>query len=209
MTILFGGEVAVWTTTVRSKGRPDRNADCGGRDDKCATHTLAIDLTPGMYNIEMTGVDNVGNEVTEDVDFEVVEAEPFELELKPGQNFISIPGMPMGDGGNIDTLLADEAITSMSTYDRSRELQGENPWLRSSKDLETGMFSDDITAIEPGKAYFINSTASVTVEVQPAGCRRPAADHTGQAGLQRHRLLVGVAGTMPRLRHLDLYLIRT
>ena len=66
---------------------------------------LAVNLTPGMYNIEMTGVDSVGNEVTEDVDFEVTEAEPFELELRPGQNFISIPGMPMGDGGNIDTLL--------------------------------------------------------------------------------------------------------
>ena len=96
----------------------------------------------------------------------------------------------MGNTGNIDTLLADEAITSISTYDRSRELQGESPWLRSAKDLETGMFSGDITAIEPGKAYFIvNSTASVTVEIV---CRLlgTAADHTGQAGLQRHRLLV-------------------
>ena len=80
--------------------------------NKCAQHTLAVNLTPGMYNIEMTGVDSVGNSVTEDVDFEVTEAEPFELELKPGQNFISIPGMPMGDSGNINTLLADEAITA-------------------------------------------------------------------------------------------------
>ena len=107
-----------------------------------------------------------GNSVTEDVDFEVTEAEPFELELKPGQNFVSIPGMPMGDSGNIDTLLADEAISAISTYDRSRELAGQSPWLRAAKDLETGMFSGDITAIEPGKAYFINSTASVTVEIQ-------------------------------------------
>ena len=145
-----------------------------------------------MYNIEMTGVDSVGNSVTEDVDFEVTEAEPFELELKPGQNFVSIPGMPMGDGGNINTLLADEAITAISTYDRSRELAGQSPWLRAAKDLETGMFSGDITAIEPGKAYFINSTANVTLEIQ--SCRLPtaAADHTGQAGLQRHRLLVPV-----------------
>ena len=72
----------------------------------------------------------------------------------------------MGEGGNIDTLFSDEAISAVSTYDRSRELAGENPWLRSSKDLETGMFSGDITAIEPGKAYFVNSTASVTVKVK-------------------------------------------
>ena len=134
--------------------------------DKCAQRTLAVSLTPGMYNIAVTGVDATGNETSGDVDFEVIEANPFELQLRPGQNFISIPGMPMGDGGNIDTLLSDEVITSISTYDRSRELQGENPWLRSTKDLETGMFSGDITAIEPGKAYFINSTASVTVKVK-------------------------------------------
>ena len=162
--MLFGDEVAC------DDHDADENADPVPQD-KCAQHTLAIHLTPGMYNIEMTGEDSVGNDVTEDVDFEVTEAEPFMLELRPGQNFISIPGMPMGDSGNIDTLLADEAISAISTYDRSRELAGENPWLRSAKDLETGMFSGDITAIEPGKAYFINSTASVTIEVllQAAG----------------------------------------
>ena len=168
---LFGGEMACVDHEVTGKvsltgTEEGYTAAASDEKDKCAQLTLAIDLTPGMYNIKMTGVDNVGNETTKNVDFEVTEAEPFELELKPGQNFISIPGMPMGDGGNIDTLLADEAISSVSTYDRSRELQGENPWLRSSKDLETGLFSGDITAIEPGKAYFINSAASVTVEIR-------------------------------------------
>ena len=166
-TVLFTDEVEC----VDHDTDPVEDADGNvtNADDMCATHTLAMNLTPGMYNIEMTGVDNVGNVVTEDKDFEVVEAEPFELELKPGQNFISIPGMPLGDAGNINTLLADEAITAISTYDRSRGLQGESPWLRSAKDLETGMFSGDITAIEPGKAYFIVSTASVTIEVQLQG----------------------------------------
>ena len=134
--------------------------------DKCAQRTLAIDLAPGMYNIAVTGVDQTGNEVKGNTDFEVTEAKPFELTLRPGQNFIAIPGMPMDDGGNLDTLFSDEAISAVSTYDRSRELAGMNPWLRSSKDLETGMFSGDITAIEPGKAYFVNSTASVTVKVK-------------------------------------------
>ena len=140
--------------------------DAADANNKCATYTLAIDLTPGMYNIEVAGMDSLDNPVMEDVDFEVIEATPFELTLRPGQNFISLPGMPMDEGGNIDTLFSDEAISAVSTYDRSRELAGENPWLRSSKDLETGMFSGDITAIEPGKAYFVNSTASVVVEVK-------------------------------------------
>ena len=164
VTLVFGDEVACDDHDAAADADPVPQS-------KCAVRTVAVNLMPGMYNIKVTGVDAVGNETTGNVDFEVIEAEPFEVPLRPGQNFISIPGMPMGDGGNIDTLLADESISSISTYDRSRELQGENPWLRSSKDLETGMFSGDITAIEPGKAYFINSTASVTLEItlQAAG----------------------------------------
>ncbi len=150
-------------------GCDDHEADADADpvpQDKCAQRTLAIDLTPGMYNIAVTGVDQTGNEVKGNTDFEVIAAKPFELTLRPGQNFVSIPGMPMDEGGNLDTLFSDEAISAVSTYDRSRELAGENPWLRSSKDLETGMFSGDITAIEPGKAYFVNSTASVVVKVK-------------------------------------------
>ena len=142
------------------------DSDDPAMNNKCAVRTLAINLTPGMYNIAVTGVDSIGNEVKGNTDFEVIAAKPFELTLRPGQNFIAIPGMPMDDGGNLDMLFSDEAISSVSTYDRSRELAGMNPWLRSSKDLETGMFSGEITAIEPGKAYFVNSTASVTVKVK-------------------------------------------
>ncbi len=159
VTQVFGSEVTCDDHAAEADADPVPQ-------DKCAQRTLAIDLTPGEYNIKVTGVDQSGNSVTANTDFEVVEAKPFTLTLRPGQNFISIPGMPMGDGGDIDTMLADAAITSVSTYDRALELAGENPWLRSSKDLETGMFSGDISAIEPGKAYFINSTASVTVKVK-------------------------------------------
>ena len=166
---VFGSEVDCVdhevTADVALDGVGDKKAS-KEQTNKCAQRTLAIDLTPGMYNIDIKGVDQTGNEVTDDVDFEVVAAKPFELTLRPGQNFISIPGMPMDDGGNIDTLFSDEAISAVATYDRSRHLAGENPWLRSSKDLETGMFSGDVTAIEAGKAYFVNSTASVVVKVK-------------------------------------------
>ena len=170
-SIVFGGEVDCVDHEVTAKvtlaGTEEGYAKADAtQKDKCAERTIAVDLTPGMYNIKVTGVDQTGNERTANTDFEVTAAKPFELTLRPGQNFISIPGMPMDDGGNIDTLFSDEAISAVSTYDRSRELAGENPWLRSSKDLETGMFSGDITAIEPGKAYFVNSTASVIVKVK-------------------------------------------
>lgn len=134
--------------------------------DKCAERTLAVNLTPGAYNIRMTGVDASGNETTGNVDFTVTEAAPFKLGLRPGINFVSIPGMPMGDGGDINAMLGSHPVTTVSTYDRSLELQGQNPWLRSTKDAETGMFTGDITMIEPGKAYFITATASSEVKVK-------------------------------------------
>ena len=162
---LFGGLDA-----CENQGTAISDADYA-KAHKCSEHILAVKLAPGMYKIEVTGEDAEGNSTTKNATFEVTEAEPFELALRPGQNFISIPGMPMGDAGNINTLLADEAITSIRTYDASRGLQGQNPWLGATKDLETGMFvGDEITTIEPGKAYFINSDANVTLEIrlQPA-----------------------------------------
>lgn len=151
---------------VTLDGAGDSTKATSAQTDKCANRTLAVNLEPGAYNIEMTGVDASGNETTDDVDFTVVEAAPFKLALRPGINFISIPGMPIGDGGDINVMLGSHAVTTVSTYDRSLELQGQNPWLRSTKDAETGMFSGDITMIEPGKAYFITATASSEVKVR-------------------------------------------
>ena len=154
------------TGDVTLDGAGDSTKATAAQTDKCAERTLAVLLTPGEYNIKMTGVDASGNEVMGNVDFTVIEAAPFKLTLRPGINFISIPGAAMGEGGNIDVMLGDHPVTTVSTYDRGVALQGQNPWLRSTKDAETGMFSGDITMIEPGKAYFITATASSEVKVK-------------------------------------------
>ncbi len=159
------------TTDVAMLFGQDVEVDCADHDnsdltDKCVNITLAIDLTPGAYNFAITGRDSVGNEVSGNVDFTVVEAEPFELNLKPGVNLVSIPGAPRDDGGMLDVMLADAPVSSVLTYDSSMAMTGGNPWLTSTKDPETGVFSGDISEIEPGKAYFITSSASHTVEVK-------------------------------------------
>ena len=111
-------------------------------------------------------MDSVGNNVTSSVEFEVVEAKPFKMNLKPGVNLVSIPGMPRGDGGMLDVALADAPVSTVLTYDGMAAAAGGNPWLTSVKDPETGVFSGDITMLEPGKAYFITSAASYTVNVK-------------------------------------------
>ena len=132
---------------------------------KCATYTLAIDLTPGDYNIEVAGTDAAGNSVSDDVDFEVIARKPFPLDLKPGVNLVSIPGSPVGDSGNLNILFEDQPVDLVTTYDRSMDLAGENPWLRSTRDPETGLFTGDISTLQPGVAYFVTADARATVKI--------------------------------------------
>ena len=129
------------------------------------SYTLAVSLTPGDYSFEITAEDSAANEVTDDVDFTVVKRVPFDLDLKPGVNLVSIPGTPIGDGGNINILLEGLPVTAVVTYDRSLDIAGANPWLTSTLDAETGLFTGDISVLEPGKAYFITATASTTAEI--------------------------------------------
>ena len=146
----------------------DHEAAAGveAKDDKCVSITLAVELSPGDYNFAIAGLDSVGNEVSGNVDFDVVETEPFELVLRPGVNLVSIPGAVRDDGGMLDVMLADAPVSTVLTYDSMAARAGANPWLTSVKDPETGVFSGDITMIEPGKSYFITSTASYTVNVK-------------------------------------------
>jgi len=129
------------------------------------SYTLAVNLTPATYNIKIKGKDDAGNEVTANTNFKVVAKSKFSLAMKPGVNLVSIPGSPVGDGGNINVLLKDLPVTSVVSYDRALDVAGSNPWLTSTKDAETGLFTGDISVIEPGKAYFITATASTTAKV--------------------------------------------
>ena len=159
------------TTDIAMLFGDDAEVNCPDHDnsaetDKCVNITLAVNLTPGDYTYTITGVDSVGNDVTKSVEFTVAEAKPFKLELKPGVNLVSIPAMPRDDGGMLDVMLADAPVSTVLTYDGMAAASGANPWLTSTKDPETGVFSGDITMIEPGKAYFITSAASYTVNVK-------------------------------------------
>ena len=156
IAMLFGGDAEV--------NCPDH--DNSAETDKCVNITLAVNLAPNAYTYTITGVDSVGNDVTKSVEFTVVEAKPFELDLKPGVNLVSIPGMARDDGGMLDVALADAPVSTVLTYDGMAAATGGNPWLTSTKDPETGVFSGDITMLEAGKAYFITSAASYTVKVK-------------------------------------------
>jgi hypothetical protein len=159
-------KVTVTAMTLKVKGGADITtavADLFSGDD--ISYTLAINLSPGTYNISITGKDEASNSVTSATDFKVVAKVAFSLALKPGVNLVSVPGTPVGDAGNLNNLLAGLPVTAVVTYSRTLDLAGENPWLTSTVDAETGIFTGDISTLEPGKAYFITATASTTAKV--------------------------------------------
>jgi len=142
-------------------------ADLFTDDDK--VFTLAVTLDAGDYTFSITADDDAGNEADSgDLEFAVTARASFDIDLLPGVNLVSIPSAALGDGGNINVLLEDLPVTSVMTYDRSVDVAGGNPWLASTVDAETGVFSGDIATLEPGKAYFVTATASTTIEVDLA-----------------------------------------
>ena len=78
--MVFGAEV----DCVDHEHRQQTATTKDPKNNKCAERTLAINLTPGMYNIAVTGVDQTGNEVTGKTDFEVTEAKPFRADAEAG-----------------------------------------------------------------------------------------------------------------------------
>ena len=133
--------------------------------------TITIpDVGIGKHTLTFNGMDSQGNALKADMTlkFEVVEQPKFELALNPGINLVSIPNHPADD--DINAVLGEyEDINLVIT-------RSEGVWLTATRDEDTGMFeatgtATDLTTIDAGHAYYIRTTAPVTVEVDI-----PAAD---------------------------------
>ena len=122
VAMLFGSDAEVACV--------DHKAATGvtAKDDKCVNITLAVDLMPATYVYSITGSGHGGQrEDVQSVEFKVVEAKPFELDLKPGVNLVSIPAMPRDDGGMLDVMLADAPVSTVLTYDSMAAMSGREP----------------------------------------------------------------------------------
>ena len=112
-------------------------------------------------------MDASGNEKAGDVDFTVVEAAPFKLDLRPGINFISIPGMPMDDSGDINVMLGAHPGDHGLHLRQGLGAPGTEPVAEVHQGRGDGACSAVTSPmIEPGKAYFITATASSEVSVK-------------------------------------------
>lgn len=157
-------EIFIGTTTTAIDTGDTANLPAVGETH--ATVTLAKSLAVGVHKFVIVVQDKALNASTTFTHTLTVSAKAkISVVLNPGVNLVSIPGTPVGDGGNLNTLLTGLPVTSVVTYDRALDVSGSNPWLTSTKDAETGLFTGDITSLEPGKAYFITATARTTAKV--------------------------------------------
>ncbi|MYB76047.1 MAG: hypothetical protein F4X83_02925 [Chloroflexi bacterium] len=113
-------------------------------------------LDIGEYELVYSATDDVGNEVEdEDETFEVLERQPYEVELQPGWNLISFPGDPFNPAvGNVvgSDLRADTVLGYQS---------GE--WVTSVKN-DDGRWQGTLTDIVGGYGYWVRTTAVETIE---------------------------------------------
>jgi len=135
-------------------------------DKTHSTVTLAKNLPVGTHKYVIVVQDDALNASASFTHTLTVTAKAkISIVLNPGVNLVSIPGNPVGDGGNLNTLFGSLPVTSVVVYDRAQDVSGENPWLTSTKDAETGLFTGDVSALAPGTAYFITATARTTAKV--------------------------------------------
>jgi len=124
-----------------------------------AKFTLARNLLPGDYTVEIAAEDSAGNAVTDDHEFEVVELAETVVALKPGMNLISLPGVPFD--GAINTIIAAADPIDLVVYFNNET----SSYQTSQRDAVTGLFTGSITTLDAGKAYWLRSSAAFDLGV--------------------------------------------
>jgi hypothetical protein len=111
------------------------------------------DLEVGSYDLKVTGRDDVGNEVSDTYEFDVVPRDPYEIDLIPGWNLVSVPGTPLDS--SVDAVMGgtNEASIVLAYQD--------DEWLTSVNDQ--GTWRGTLTDIVGGYGYWVQTTAFETI----------------------------------------------
>ena len=116
-------------------------------------------LEPGEYDVEVTAVDEAGNELESESTVEIAERKPYKLSLAPGWNLVSIPAEASDSDINA-VIPADHPAVSVISYDPSVP----GAWLTATRGSD-GAFQGTLMNITSGRAYWINTTTFESIEV--------------------------------------------
>ncbi len=124
----------------------------------------ALELELGRHEVAYTAVDDAGNEFSDTYAFRVVERAPYELELTPGWNLISVPGTPAEP--SLDAVIPPGSrISPVLSYQ-------DGDWVTAALN-EDGEWRGNLTSIEAGPGYWVFATtferlSTLIPEVDPA-----------------------------------------
>ena len=109
----------------------------------------AQDLATGSYELKVTGRDDVGNEVSDTYDFDVVARKAYRVSLTPGWNLVSVPGTPLDS--SVQAVMGD---TMQATIVLAYQ---DDAWLTAVND--NGTWRGTLTDIVGGYGYWVQTTA--------------------------------------------------
>ncbi len=124
------------------------------------------DVEDAVYTVEYTAVDDAGNEMDNgEFEFEKVAREPYEIEVSPGWNLVSLPATPLEPAIG-DVLAGNQYISPVLGYQ-----QGD--WITAVRE-DDGTWRGRLTEIAGGYGYWVHartfeSIETMLSEVDPAG----------------------------------------
>ena len=124
------------------------------------------DLAVDSYTVEYVAEDEAGNEMDDgEFSFEVKQRQPYEIEVQPGWNLISLPATPL-EPGIADVLSGNQYISPVLGYQ-------EGDWITAVRE-DDGTWRGRLTEIAGGYGYWVHartfeSVETMLSEVDPAG----------------------------------------
>ena len=124
------------------------------------------DLAVDSYDVVFTAEDDAGNELEDgEFSFKVNPREPYEIDVQPGWNLVSLPATPV-DSGIADVLAGNQYISPVLGYQ-------EGDWITAIRE-EDGTWRGRLTEITGGFGYWVHartfeSVETMLSEVDPAG----------------------------------------
>ena len=171
------------TKAVLDAGTDDEKDVLAGhstKDNRKFSIAILGGVGVGEHTLTFSGSDELGKENADrSRTFEVVAPAPFELDLTPGLNLVSIPGDPAD--GDIDSIFGDLAQVNLIV---ARE---GDQWLVALRDPDTLSFDgpqSTLSTIDASHAYWIRATATVTasIGIPPLGFQAPLPELAVRAG---------------------------
>ena len=124
------------------------------------------DMALGEYTLTVSGEDTAGNTVEDETtSFEIVARKLVEIDLTPGWNLISLPGMPANT--DVNAVITNMDVSAVVTYDPSVP----GGWAQAVRETATSLLSGTLMTISGNTGIWIktNSFESLMVDIPPVG----------------------------------------